>query len=204
MSTIPSVYIIDIPSEQNHRQVIELPSDYREQVITIRAGKSTQVLVVCTGINLVGSLHIDIQMEHANACIKIGVAGVIRDNNRYTITTTQRHDAPNTASYLCVRKIVCDKSFAQYRGIIHVAKNAMGSVVSQDDKTLFDGICAGAESVPAIEVLTDDVICTHGSALGRIDAGSLWYMQTRGLSYQEATEIWYSAFLNEVQQVVFE
>jgi hypothetical protein len=187
-----------------HTETIELSTGYAERIVRISAGRAARISIVCTGVDLAGSLCIEIRAEHPESYVTVGIACTIRGASTCVITTLQHHTAIHTTSRLHVRKVIYDQAVAVYRGMIHIAENARGCAVSQNDKTLFDGVSARAESVPAIEVLTDDVSCGHGSALGRIDEHTLWYMQSRGLSYAQAAQMYYAAFLDEVQSMVFE
>lgn len=204
MKLSPTLYTIDIPAHGYYAHTIELAPGFVERILKIRAGVAAQVFILCTGTDIAGSLTLDICVEHPHAQIKVGIACTVRNNDHCVITSVQRHEAPHATSRLYVRKIISDAAVATYHGMIHITHNAVGSDVSQNDKTLLDGDCARAESIPAIEVLTDEVSCAHGSALGRIDADAVWYMQSRGISYEEATQLWYAAFLDEARVAVFE
>lgn len=194
------IRIIEVPAHAVHTEIIPLDASVSERIITINAGEGATVRIVCQGKKLMGSLKLTIAADRG-ATIFVGVACTVTD--QFTITSTQQHTQPQATTRLWVRKIVADRGYASYQGTIYIAPDAQHSVVSQDDKTLLDGNHARAESIPALEVLAHEVVCNHGSAIGRVDPSALWYLQSRGLTQQAAIELWHTAFLAEAEYAVF-
>ena len=150
----------------------------------------------------VGSLHHEhtlvAELYEQNASAQIQALYRLDGASSFAMRTMQHHTAPHTTSNLELRKIINDTGLCTYHGMIRIAKSAAQSDAAQNDRTLLLSPTARATSVPAIEVLTDDVQCAHGSALGTFDAEMLWYLQTRGIAITAAQTMIYTAFFLKV------
>ncbi len=182
-------------------ETIVYKSDGADRVIEVCADECATVRLICTGVQIAGSLTLTLTLQ-PGAQIFVGLLVRVSGTDRLEIRSTQMHTNPQGTSRLWVRKIVADDAVATYHGTVHIAQTATGTIVSQDDKSLIDGHHARAESTPILEVLTHEVVCNHGSALGTVDAHTLWYIQTRGLLSDDARELWYAAFFDEVSQMI--
>lgn len=194
-------YIIQAAPEATRFERIKLPFQ-SAVVVTITAAEHATVRVLiesdqsCNGF-------IEIQTNcSSGAEILIGMCVRVADADSLVIKSVQHHEKPHSTSRVWVRKILSAQATATYQGFVHVAAEAKGAVVSQDDKTLLDGLQVCAESTPILEVLTNDVSCSHGSALGRVDPHMVWYMQTRGFTADEARALLYEAFFNELRHLL--
>ena len=112
-----------------------------------------------------------------------------------TMTTLQDHDAKHTVSNLRIRGIVRDTAHIHHHGTIRITQRGAHTQSAQHTKLLLLSDHARAISVPNIEVLTHEVQCAHGSAIGRLDEEQLWYLQARGLSPHQAERILIDGFL---------
>ncbi len=196
-------YHINAPIGATVTETILLESGNMDRVIRVHADQAATVQLICTGTELAGSLSLEITAQ-SGALVLVGVLARVSGTDCLKIQSTQLHTKAHGTSRLWVRKIVADEALATYHGTVHIAKEAVGTVVSQDDKTLLDGLRVRAESTPVLEVLTHEVICNHGSALGRIDQQMVWYIQTRGFDLHQARELCYSAFFDEVWTAVLQ
>lgn len=164
--------------------------------------KSTFYLGNASNLNAtylgVGSLYHEhtlvAELYEQNAYAQIQALYRLDGASSFAIRTMQHHTAPHTTSNLELRKIINDTGLCSYHGMICIEKLAAQSDASQNDRTLLLSPTARATSVPAIEVLTHDVQCAHGSALGTFDAEMLWYLQTRGITVAIAEVMIQTAF----------
>ncbi|MFP4549704.1 MAG: Fe-S cluster assembly protein SufD [Spirochaetales bacterium] len=102
------------------------------------------------------------------------------------IRTVQRHRAPNALSRAFYRGAVRDESHAIYQGLIDVAAKAPGTDAYLTNKNLILTEEARADSIPSLNIKTDDVRCSHGSTTGKLDEKQIYYLQTRGYPEREA------------------
>ena len=112
--------------------------------------------------------------------------------------TFQDHDAPDTTSNLLFKGVVDDSSRAIYTGLIRVAEEAPGTRAFQTNRNIKLGEDSWAESVPNLEIETDDVRCSHASTVGPIDEEQRFYLETRGVPPEVADQLIVAGFFDEV------
>ena len=112
--------------------------------------------------------------------------------------TTQEHIAPKTTSDLLFKGAVNDQARSVYTGLIKIGPNARGAQAFQTNRnlTLSDG--AWAESVPNLEIETNDVKCSHASTVGPIDEEQRFYLESRGIQPDIAERLVVLGFFDEV------
>ena len=112
--------------------------------------------------------------------------------------TIQDHDAPHTTSDLLFKGAVQDESRSVYTGLIKIRKHARGTAAFQTNRNLTLSEGAWAESVPNLEIETNDVQCSHASTVGPIDAEQRFYLESRGIPTQIAERLIVLGFFDEV------
>lgn len=95
--------------------------------------------------------------------------------------TLQDHEAPHSASDLLFKGAVEHEAHSVYSGLIRLRKDAKKADAHQTNRTLKLSPGAHAESVPNLEILANDVQCTHASAIGPVDDDELYYLESRGV-----------------------
>ena len=95
--------------------------------------------------------------------------------------TTQEHGAANTTSDLAFRGILADRSSAVWRGMIKVDPGAQQTDAFQECRNLLLSKRAHADAIPGLEILANDVRCTHAAAIAQIDPEQVFYLRSRGL-----------------------
>ncbi len=112
------------------------------------------------------------------------------------------HAQPNTTSRLFYKGILDGKSKAVFGGEVLVRKDAQKADARQTDKNLLLSREAEVDSKPSLLIYADDVQCTHGATAGHIDEDTLFYMRSRGLDKETASQILIHAFANEIIETV--
>jgi Fe-S cluster assembly protein SufD len=112
--------------------------------------------------------------------------------------TIQDHDAPHTTSDLLFKGAVQDEARSVYTGLIKVRPHARGTAAFQTNRNLTLGEGAWAESVPNLEIETNDVRCSHASTVGPIDPEHRFYLESRGIPTQIAERLIVLGFFDEV------
>ena len=120
------------------------------------------------------------------------------DDQMHDFRTIQDHDAPNTTSDLLFKGAVQDHAASVYTGLIRIREHAGGSVAYQTNRnlTLSDG--AWAQSVPNLDIATNDVKCSHASTVGPIDEEQRFYLESRGVRPEVAERLVVLGFFEEV------
>jgi Fe-S cluster assembly protein SufD len=112
--------------------------------------------------------------------------------------TFQEHMAPSTTSDFAFKGALRDRSSAVWRGMIRVEEHAQKTNAYQENRNLLLSKDAHADSIPGLEILANDVRCTHGATLGQVDREQLFYLMARGLSRQEAERLIVRGFFQDV------
>ena len=112
--------------------------------------------------------------------------------------TIQDHDAPHTSSDLLFKGAVQDHAASVYTGLIKIRKHAGGSVAYQTNRNLTLSEGAWAESVPNLDIETNDVKCSHASTVGPIDEEQRFYLESRGVRPEVAERLVVLGFFDEV------
>jgi Fe-S cluster assembly protein SufD len=112
--------------------------------------------------------------------------------------TLQDHAAPKTRSDLLFKGAVGGRARSVYSGLIRVRKEAPGTSAFQTNRNLKLSEGAWADSVPNLEIDTNDVRCSHASAVGPIDPEQRFYLESRGVPPDRAEELIVNGFFSEV------
>ena len=112
--------------------------------------------------------------------------------------TFHEHAAPSTESDFAFKGALREQATAVWRGMIRVEEDAQRTNAYQENRNLLLSNEAHADSIPGLEIMANDVRCTHGATLGRIDREELFYLMARGLSRAEAERLIVRGFFQDV------
>jgi Fe-S cluster assembly protein SufD len=112
--------------------------------------------------------------------------------------TTQEHGAPNTTSDLAFRGILAERSSVVWRGMIKVDPGAQQTDAFQECRNLLLSKRAHADAIPGLEILANDVRCTHAAAIAQIDPEQVFYLRSRGLGEDLAKRLVIEGFMAEL------
>lgn len=143
-----------------------------------------------------GDYRINLKKSGANVQI-IGMF-IGKNNNRYKVNTTQHHKAPDTKSDLLIKSVLFDQSSLDFSGLIKIDKIAQNADAYQRNETLVMGNNVKINTKPTLEILANNVRCTHGATIGKIDKSQLFYLRSRGLSQLSSEKIIIRGFLEGV------
>jgi Fe-S cluster assembly protein SufD len=111
---------------------------------------------------------------------------------------TQNHSAIKTVSDIQYRGALKGSAHSFFSGLVSITKEAQQSNAYQSAKTLLLSREARADAIPNLEILADDVQCSHGAAVGPVDEDQKFYLQSRGIEPRQAEEIIIEGFLEPV------
>ncbi len=112
--------------------------------------------------------------------------------------TFQEHIAPNCESDFAFKGALRDHATAVWRGMIRVEKDAQKTNAYQECRNLMLSPTAHAVPIPGLEILANDVRCTHGATVGRVDREQLFYLMSRGMTRAEAERLIVRGFFQDV------
>ena len=114
--------------------------------------------------------------------------------------TQQNHRAPNTTSDLLFKGALTERSRSVWQGMIYVAPGAQKTDGYQANRNLILSRQARADSIPGLEILADDVRCTHGATVGQLEEEPIFYLMSRGLPRSEAERLVVDGFFAPIMQ----
>jgi Fe-S cluster assembly protein SufD len=116
----------------------------------------------------------------------------------FDLHTLQKHLAEQTTSDLFIKSALKDRARSVYQGMIQVAHGAQRTDAYQANRNLLLSDTARADSIPGLEILANDVRCTHGATVGTVDAEQMYYLMTRGLPRNDAQRLVVEGFFAPV------
>ncbi|HEV3331109.1 MAG TPA: Fe-S cluster assembly protein SufD [Bryobacteraceae bacterium] len=108
------------------------------------------------------------------------------------------HAKPHGTSHELYKGILDDKASAVFNGRIIVRKDAQKTDSKQTNKNLVLSDDAVIDTKPELQILADDVRCTHGATIGQLDAEALFYLQSRGIGKSQARDVLTYAFAQDI------
>ncbi len=143
-------------------------------------------------------VHQHVKLCGPNAQADINGLSFTTENQCHSFFTQQTHSAPQTRSNLLYKEVLKDRSQVVWRGMIEVPPDAQRTDGYQRNDALLLNEGCRVEAIPGLEIQADDVRCTHGTTLGRLNDEELFYCTSRGLSRAEAVRLIVGGFLRVV------
>ena len=137
-------------------------------------------------------------LDGEGASGKVTGAYATRGRQHLDFDTTQEHAAANCTSDLAFRGILGARSSAVWRGMIKVDPGAQQTDAFQESRNLLLSKKAHADAIPGLEILANDVRCTHAAAIAQIDPDQVFYLRAHGLPQEVAERLVVEGFLAEL------
>lgn len=146
----------------------------------------------------------ELHVEFAGSDAEVDVQGLVlaRGSAHLDHTLFLHHAVPDCRSNQLFKHVVDDHGHAVFQGGIRVAPQAQKTDAQQLSRTLLLADRAQIDTKPELEILADDVKCSHGASIGDVDANQMFYMQARGIPATEARNLLLSGFAYEVVTAV--
>jgi len=127
---------------------------------------------------------------------------VIFGNNEqsFDLQTNVVHDSPNTEGRVNEKSILRDKSKSLFKGMIRINENASKSQSFLSGRSILLSKDAKSDSIPGLEIFTNDVKATHSASVAQIDEEQIFYLNTRCLSHSEAERVIVEGFLEPLSR----
>ena len=157
--------------------------------------------VLIDGITLINGFtrnnyHIEVNGEHAETQL-LGMT-IASGDQHVDSHTFISHNAPRCHSNEMFKYVLNDNAVGAFAGKILVKPNCPRVEAYQGNRNLCGAPTAKIYTKPQLEIYTDDVMCSHGSAVGQLDEEALFYMRTRGIGIDEARRLLMQAFVADV------
>ena len=137
-----------------------------------------------------------VELSGENAKTEMTGVSLNTTNTQIDFDTYQQHIGKNSKSDFLFKNAIANSSRSVWSGMIKVEKSAIKTDGYQANKNLL--LCGNphVESIPGLEILADDVRCSHGVTVGEIDTDQVFYLTSRGISEGEAKQLIAEGFLS--------
>lgn len=142
--------------------------------------------------------EIDIDLAAPEATAELAGISLGRAHQHLDTTARVRHNELRGRSRQEFRHVVDDHAHAVFQGSVHVAVGAQKTDAQQQSRSLLLSPTAASDTKPELDILADDVVCSHGAATGDLDPDQLFYLQARGIDAREARALLTRAFIGHL------
>ena len=178
-------------------EVITVPQGQLVRDIRIPAGQKTDlVLLVYPGVSC--DIKLDVILAGEGAEANIYGAYICGDSERVKIAVDMHHEVPHCNSRQLFKGIAGGTSKVDFYGKIIVAKDAQRTEAYQENHNLLLSDGAKVDTKPQLEIYADDVKCSHGATIGRLNEEEQFYMRSRGISLEDAKVLQMISFIAPV------
>jgi Fe-S cluster assembly protein SufD len=153
--------------------------------------------LVAVGARL-GRHELDISLACEGAAVDLQGLYLPTDAQCHDNPVRVEHAAPSCTSNQLYKGIVDGAGHGIFNGHVIVHPGADGTDAHQTNKNLLLSDRAEVDTRPRLEIFADDVACTHGAAVGQLDADALFYLRSRGIPERTARALLISGFAQEV------
>lgn len=178
-------------------EVIVVQEGRLERHIEVQGGQHIDlVFVIYPGISCDVKLNVRLAGEGAEA--NVYGAYVCGGNERVKIAVDMYHDVPHCNSRQLFKGIAGGQSRVDFYGKIIVAADAQRTEAFQENHNILLSDEAKVDTKPQLEIYADDVKCSHGATIGRLNEDEQFYMRSRGISLEDAKVLQMISFIAPV------
>ncbi|MBR5013093.1 MAG: SufD family Fe-S cluster assembly protein [Bacteroidales bacterium] len=165
--------------------------------IEVQSGqRKDMVLLVYPGVSC--DIRLDVKLAGEGAEANIYGAYVCGGDEKVNIAVDMHHDLPHCNSRQLFKGIAGGKSRVDFYGKIIVAKDAQRTEAYQENHNILLSDDAKVDTKPQLEIYADDVKCSHGATIGRLNEEEQFYMRSRGITLEDAKVLQMISFIAPV------
>lgn len=178
-------------------EVIMVSEGQMVRSIEVPAGQKTDmVLLVMPGISC--DIRLDVTLAGEGAEANVYGAYVCGSDEKVKISVDMHHDVPHCNSRQLFKGIAGGVSKVDFYGKIIVAQDAQRTEAYQENHNILLSDGAKVDTKPQLEIYADDVKCSHGATIGRLNEEEQFYMRSRGISLEDAKVLQMISFIAPV------
>lgn len=179
-----------------HELYIVKDREFRRHIVLDKDMRRNVVIVVLPGTDC--DIRLDVEMTGEGA--EVGLYGVYLcgDKEKVNISIDLHHKTGHCVSRQLFKGIVSGKAHTDFYGRIIVAQDAQRTEAYQENHNLLLSDGAKADTKPQLEIYADDVKCTHGATIGRLNEEEQFYMRSRGITLEDAKVLQMISFISPV------
>ena len=179
---------------QRQKEVLLNRSSETDWEFSVQKDGELDAFFLCLNQNL----NIKVLLQGENAKSNIKCAYLSNKNNKLNINIQVIHEYKNTASNQQIKGLSTGESIVSLTAGIEIPKNTNGCEGFQNHRGILLSDQAKIVATPQLEIWSEDVVCSHGSAVGPLPEEEIFYLETRGLKKSEAEKILLSCFFNDI------
>ena len=182
-------------------EVIVVSGGQLNRSIEVQSGQSTDmVFLVYPGVSCDVSLDVSLKGEGAEA--NIYGAYICGGDEKVRFAVDMHHDVPHCNSRQLFKGIAGGSSRIDFYGKIIVAQDAQRTEAYQENHNILISDEAKVDTKPQLEIYADDVKCSHGATIGRLNEEDQFYMRSRGISLEDAKVLQMISFIAPVLEKI--
>ncbi|TVP75714.1 MAG: Fe-S cluster assembly protein SufD [Puniceicoccaceae bacterium] len=199
-----NIAVSNIHAGANAHVFRKVVQDWNEQTVSFQldttiAERGAQVQNIAVNIGAARArFESQTRIEGPGADVKMFSLTVAEEHQEFDQRTYQTHNAPNAVSDLLYKNALLDNARTIFSGLIKVAEGAQQTDAYQTNRNLLLDPTAEANALPGLEILANDVRCSHGATTGNVDEDELFYMMQRGIPRRVAMQLMVFGFFEEV------
>ena len=175
-----------------------LEADY---TLTLAEGARLRMVFISLG-GAVLRTNLHVEMNGPRSECRLGGLYLAGDTQQMAFSVRLNHNVPECYSAQLFKGVLRERAETRFDGLIYVAPDAQKSEAYQACHNLLLSTEARATAKPQLEIYADDVKCSHGATVGRLDEDELFYLRSRGITAAEAARLQQMAFVGEVLEMV--
>ena len=182
-------------------EVIIVSEGQLQRNIEVQAGQRTDMLLlVMPGVSC--DIKLDVRLAGEGAEANVYGAYVCGGQEKVKIAVDMRHDVPYCNSRQLFKGIAGGDSRVDFYGKIIVAQDAQRTEAYQENHNILLSDGARVDTKPQLEIYADDVKCSHGATIGRLNEEEQFYMRSRGITLEDAKVLQMISFIAPVLETV--
>ena len=178
-------------------EVIFVQDGQLSRSIEVQSGeKAEMILLVLPGVSC--DIKLDVKLAGEGSEANVYGAYVCGSDEKVKIAVDMHHEVPHCNSRQLFKGIAGGSSKVDFYGKIIVAKDAQRTEAYQENHNLLLSDGAKVDTKPQLEIYADDVKCSHGATIGRLNEEEQFYMRSRGISLEDAKVLQMISFIAPV------
>ena len=192
---------IIIPAgEYLHEVYIAGSREIPQRIVLERDARADVLIAVMPGTSVDAKIDVELTGEGAEA--NLYGAYVCGTDEKVKIAVDMNHSKPHCMSRQLFKGIAGGESRVDFYGKIIVAQDAQRTEAYQENHNLLLSDKAKVDTKPQLEIYADDVKCSHGATIGRLNEDEQFYMRSRGISLEDAKVLQMISFIAPVLENV--
>ena len=199
---VHKVYVYDGPGAccSEDLRLADAGCPMPRNIVVERGGRVNVVVLILPGVSC--DLHMDVELQGEGAEANIYGAYVSGADERVKIAVDMHHKVPYCNSRQLFKGIAGGSSRVDFYGKIIVAQDAQRTEAYQENHNILLSDGAKVDTKPQLEIYADDVKCSHGATIGRLNEEEQFYMRSRGISLEDAKVLQMISFIAPVLENV--